>query len=86
MIKTKELKTIDDFKSIKKGDIVACEFKLDISDYPKKYRFNVFKVYDNLLDMNELILQKKNNVYFNYQMFCNGESILKSAILITNES
>lgn len=32
-----------------------------------------------------VILQKKNNLYFNYMMFIEGESNLKSIILISHE-
>lgn len=86
MIVMKELKTFEDFASIKKGDVLACEFRLDVSDYPKKYRFNVFHVYENLTRQCEIVLQKKNNIYFNYRMFCDGESYLKSAMLITTDN
>lgn len=82
MIAFKELKTIEDFESLKKGDQVACEFKRDVNDYPKKYRFNIFKIYDVKTNTTEIILQKKNNLYFNYLMFINGESNLSMAYLI----
>lgn len=85
-MKIKELKTIEDFESLRKGDFVACEFNRDIHDYPKKYRFNVFRVYDVLTKTKEVVLQKKNNIYFNYQLFIENRSILKSAILITPET
>jgi hypothetical protein len=84
MIIIKELKTIEDFESLKKGDIIACEFSRDVHDYPKTYRFNVFKIAENKSNTKEIILQKKNNIYFNYEMFVNGESNVSSAILISN--
>ena len=40
MIQVKELKTIEDFINLEKGDVVACEFHRDVNDYPKKYRCN----------------------------------------------
>jgi len=85
MINTKELKTIEDFENLKKGDFLACEFHLDVHDYPKKYRFNVFSIADVKKDMKEVILKNKNNIYFNYGLFIdpsNGHSNLKSAILL----
>lgn len=88
MIESVELKTIEDFESLKKGDFVACEFHRDINDYPKKYRFNVFKIVDVKIHDKEVILQKKNNIYFNYKMFVDpsdGASNLKSAVLIRNK-
>jgi hypothetical protein len=79
---TKILKTIDDFENLKNGDFVACEFKRDIHDYPKKYRFNIFKIVKVRTETKEVILQTKNNIYFNYQMFVDGESNLLNAMLI----
>lgn len=79
---SKKLETVEDFENLKKGDLVACEFHRDIHDYPKKYRFNVFPIVKVKIDTNEVILQTKNNVYFNYKMFVNGESNLLSATLL----
>lgn len=86
MIQVKELKTSEDFINLKKGDIVACEFHRDVNDYPKKYRFNVFKVVENKESYCEIILQKKNNIYFNWKLFLNeieGESNIKSIVLLS---
>lgn len=85
MITTKELKTLEDFENLQKGDLLACEFHRDIHDYPKEYRFKIFPVVKVKTDTNEVILQTKNNVYFNYIMFVNGESNLKQAILIKHQ-
>lgn len=86
MITTKELKTIEDFESLKVGDYIACEFHRDMHDYPRKsFRFKVFPIVEVKTRTTEIILQKKNNLYFNYEMFVQGESYLKSAILISHE-
>lgn len=87
MIQCKGLETIEDFKSVKKGDFLAVEWKLDNYIGNKKTRFAVYQVYENLNDqeypMPEIVLQKKNNVYFNYEMFCSNEgSVAKSVMLI----
>ena len=82
MIQTKELKTVVDFECLKKGYFVACEFHRNIHDYLKQYRFKVFPIVKVKIDTKEIILQTKNNIYFNYQMFVDGESNLKSAVLI----
>ncbi len=83
MIQVKELKTKEDFENLKKGDQIACEFHRDMHDYPKTYRFNIFKIVENKVNTTEIILQKKNNIYFNYGLFLSGDGNLKSAILIT---
>ena len=89
MIHTKELKTIEDFELLKKGDSLACEFHRDVHDYPRKsFRFKVFEIVEVKTRTKEIILQTKNNLYFNYGMFVDpsdGSSNLKSATLIINE-
>lgn len=85
MIIVSGLKTLEEFENLKKGDWLACEFHRDISDYPKKYRFNVFKICLIKKEDNEIILKVKNNIYFNYKMFLQGESNLKRAILIKHQ-
>lgn len=85
MIQTKELKTREDFINLKKGDVVACEFHRDVHDYPKTYRFKVFTIAENKQSGSEIILQKKNNIYFNWKLFLgeiDGESNLKSIVLL----
>ena len=90
MITTKKLETLQDFQNLKKGDLVACEFHRDVHDYPKKsFRFKVFEIAEAKHRTSEIIVQKKNNLYFNYAMFIDssdGASNLKSAILITCDS
>jgi hypothetical protein len=86
MIITKELTTLEDFQNLKKGDQVACEFHRDVHDFPKKsFRFKVFEIVENKARTTEIILQTKNNLYFNYGMFIDpsdGASNLKSAVLL----
>jgi len=84
MIKTIEITKSFDFETLKKGDYLACEFHRDLHDYPKKYRFKVFEIVKVRIDTKEIILQTKNNLFFNYEMFIKGEGNLKSAILIIN--
>jgi len=84
MIQAKELTTLEDFENLEKGNILACEFHRDVHDHPRTYRFNVFNIYLNKKESTEIILQKKNNLYFNYKMFLDGESNLKSCKLITH--
>lgn len=84
MIITKELKTLEDFKNIAKGDILACEWHRDVYEGNKRLRFQIYTVVNNKETSNEIILNKKFNTYFNYDMFLSPDesSNLKSAILI----
>lgn len=87
MIVTKLLTTEEDFETLKRGDIVACEFISNVHDHPKvPYRFNVFKIFKVLPRTKEIVWQKKNNIYSNYGIFLgsiDGQSNLKSAMLIS---
>ena len=74
MIITKQLKVLADFKSLKKGDIVAVEWRRDVQKTKRtRTRFATYEVVDNLDSQTEIILQKSLNVYFNYSMFLNPE-------------
>lgn len=89
MITTKKLTSIDDFKGINKGDTLAVQWKLDTRKGKKRTRFAAYEVYDNLTvsrGLPEIVLQKSYNVYFNYEMFLNGESNAKDVVLIYVQS
>ncbi len=64
MIKSKSIGSLEEFENLKKGDIVACEFHLNVHDYPKTYRFKVFTIAENKKDYQEIILQKKKQYLF----------------------
>ena len=64
MIQTKELQTIEDFESLKKGDFLACEFHRDMHNHHRKpFRFKVFEIVEVKTRTKEIILQTKNNLY-----------------------
>lgn len=86
MIKMKVLTTLEEFEALKKGDIVCCEWKRDSYENNKRIRFNSYKVVENKKRSTEIILTRKDNIYFNYNMFLNpvevGVSNLKEIILL----
>ncbi len=86
-MKTKELLTFEDFKALKAGDIVICEFHRNMyqGHKCKGFRLKAFEIHSNKEDYHEIILDKKWNNYFNYKMFVEKDSgsNLKQAILIT---
>ena len=86
MIRTRFITTEKDFKDLKKGDIVAVEWKRDSYVGNKKTRFATYTIYENRDSEKEIILQFKNNVYFNYSMFLepqkHGISNCKSVMLL----
>ena len=74
MIKTKELGTLQDFENLKKGDLVAVEWRRDVQKTKtKRTRFATYEIAANLARQAEIILQKPMNVYFNYLMFLQPE-------------
>lgn len=88
MIQVKELKTLSDFENLKKGDLVAVEWRRDVNKTKKsRTRFSSYAVVDNKADQTEIILQKSMNVYFNYSMFLypetQGISNVRSIVLLT---
>ena len=85
MIQTKNIETLEDFKRLQKGDLIAVEWRRDIYCGDKECRFGTYKIIENRERTTEIILQKKHNVYFNYNMFLNpseGISNCKSVVLI----
>lgn len=79
-----KLESIADFELLKKGDILVCEFFRDTYKGNKRTRFNTYEIVENKPYTNEIILQTKNNVYFNYMMYLNGrEGNLKNVSIIT---
>jgi hypothetical protein len=85
MITTKELKTLDDFKAVKRGDLLAVEWHRDSYIGNCRTRLAVYKVAEVHECAAEIILQKKNNVYFNYRLFLgieDGHSNAKNVTLV----
>lgn len=89
MIQGETINTLKQFESLKKGDLVVCEFHRDTYKGEKRTRFAAYEIHENKTECTEVILQKKNNVYFNYSMFLNpekhGHSNLKSLTRITQK-
>ena len=82
MIQTRRVRTREEFEALKVGEMLACTFHRDVVYKKKRVRFGVFSVALNKYDTKEIILDKKDNVYFNYEMFLNGESNLSCAVII----
>ena len=86
-MKTKELKTEEDFEQLKEGDYLAVSFKKTVTwDGKENYTFKVFPIYKVLKEYKEIVLQKKNNIYFLWEHFLNGDSHIKSVHLLIEEN
>lgn len=80
-IKCKTLTTREELQSLKKGDFVACKFKRNVGG-SNGFNFWIFEIYGIQEHDPEIILEKKRNIYFNYEMYLTGESHLASIALI----
>lgn len=85
MITTKELKTLEDFKKVQCGDFLAVEWQNDSYILDRKTRFAIYRVIEVHEQDAEIILQKKHNIYFNYELILGlkeGHSNAKHVVLI----
>ena len=86
MIRTRFITSLEDFQELKKGDLVAVEWKRDNYINGKRTRFATYIIVENKARTTEVILQIKMNVYFNYSMFLDpeqdGASNCKSIMLL----
>lgn len=78
----KKLENLQDFEELKKWDSVLCSFQRDVWIDKRKRRFWYFEIFENKEYCKEIILEKKDNIYFNYEMFLNWESNLIEIYLI----
>jgi len=74
MIRTRFITSLEDFQELKKGDLVAVEWKRYNYINWKRTRFATYNIVENKERTTEIILQKKMNVYFNYSMFLDPEN------------
>ncbi|MCK9155105.1 MAG: hypothetical protein M0P12_03220 [Paludibacteraceae bacterium] len=85
MIVLKHILTLEDFESLKVGDNLAVEWHRDSYLGDGRTRFACYRIVE-IHDWNqEIILQKKNNVYFSYARFLEEKSNAKSVTLITSD-
>ena len=82
MITTKKLLTKKDFTSLKKGDLIACEWDYEKANMIDEVRLGKFGVY-KIKNINGTEITVKNGAYFDYSIFLKGKSKLISAVLIS---
>lgn len=76
----RELTTALDFQEIQHDDLLIVKFRRE--QYPKKHLIETFRVYENKVNEPEIILQKRNNIYFNWRMFLAGSSCVKKVFKV----
>jgi hypothetical protein len=92
-MKLKKLTKKEDFANLKKGDDLIVNWNPEGEMWSKEMQGK--KVYKILYLQkastrskypDEIILRKKENIFFNYRLFLNGESkIVKEVFLIQND-
>ncbi|WP_375559119.1 hypothetical protein ACE193_15430 [Bernardetia sp. OM2101] len=82
MLEVKELKTKEDFEGLQIGDLLLCEFKKPFKDGRTFYSFPVCEINSE----NEIILNRKLNYYFSYELYLQGGGWLKSVSLVEQKA
>jgi len=81
MIVTKQLLNKDDFKSLKKGDIIACEWDYGKANMIDEIKLGTFGVY-KIKNINGYEITINRDQYFDYSLFLKGKSKLINVVLI----
>ncbi len=66
----KELKSLEDFKSLTFGQQILVEWSdYFVKHHEKSCKVMLYRIYKHKRDQTEIICQVKENHYFNYNMF-----------------
>lgn len=77
-----KLENQEQFDQLKKGDIIIVHWNPGCSEYKKGNMIGNYSMVEINRD-NEIILRKKDNIYFNIGMHLKGESYAKVACVVT---
>jgi hypothetical protein len=85
-MKFKKLTTIEEIENLKKGDLVLVEFDKEQPYWNKEMQgVKAYNIAFVKKSHKELILKLKNNIYFNYEMYLGGRSVVKELFSICVE-
>lgn len=72
MLKLKRLSTLEEFEKLKKNDLIIVVWKENTKDGRNKPvdTITTFNIYENKKNQQEIICTLKNNLYFNYFLYC----------------
>lgn len=75
MLNLKLINSKEEFLNLKKGDILIVKWSENWLDHMSKAKEIMFyNIYENKSSCNEIICQKKDNHYFNYNLYLEGRS------------
>jgi len=84
MIYTYTPKCIEDFETLKKGDLILVEWDdYFVKHTPKTQKVMAYKIFEVYPEGGEIICKKKNNVYFNYTGYLVGKSHAKRVLIVS---
>lgn len=86
-MKLKKLTTIEEFENLKPGDIVVVEYDEKQPYWNREMQgIKSYNIHSVKTRQKELILQIKNNHYFNYEMYLKGTSVVKNASIVLQDA
>ncbi|ETT33292.1 hypothetical protein [Paenibacillus sp. FSL R5-808] len=80
-MKLKRLNTQDHFDQLKKGQLVIVKWKPGSYEYKKGHEIGHYNMYE-INRNNEIILRKRDNIYFIIEMYLNRESNASDAYVL----
>lgn len=84
-MKLTKLKTQEQFDRLKKGDIIIVHWESGSTEFKKGNMLAHYSMVE-INRSNEIILRKKDNIYFNIPMYLKGKSIAKVACIVESKS
>lgn len=78
----KKLETLEEFQNLKKGDTILVEW---YRDPYKSRRIELYEIPMTQHQEDEIICNKRQNLYFNYRLHLANESNTKEVYLIKSE-
>lgn len=74
-MKIELLSTKEQFKNLKKGELILVKWSDNwVRHHPRTKSVMFYNIYDNKLNQEEIICQRKDNHYFNYDNYLQGVS------------
>lgn len=84
MLKLRLLTKKEEFENLKKKQLIIVKWKEGSSEYVKGNGVREYRIVD-INNRNEIILQKRGNIYFDYTMYLNKESNIKEVYRVVEE-
>lgn len=86
ILKFIKLNKREQFENLKKGDLLLIKWSDDfIRHNDDAQRIMLYNIYQNKSGCHEIICRKKNNHYFNYNCFLEGQSAAVEVYYVINE-